>query len=295
MKPQPAILPGIPDVARYLSFNIRPGASSQATLDAVRSLDIADQIVVGVGEPLVSQWGKSVTGLRTFPALSGPGIQVPSTQHALWCWLLGGDQGAVAHRSIAITDALQDVFSLELSVNAFRHGDGALGLDLTGYEDGTENPTGEAAEAAAFVKEGKPHMSGSSFVAVQQWAHDLRRFESFSQSEQDHIIGRQKSDNEEIEDAPSSAHTKRTEQESFEPEAFVLRRSMPFSETGSEGLMFVAFGKSFDAFEAQLRRMAGLEDGVTDALFRFSRPVSGAYYWCPPVCEGHLDLQSVDT
>ena len=54
------------------------------------------------------------------------------------------------------------------------------------------------------------------------------------------------------------------------------------ADPGGEGLMFVAFGKSFDAFEAQLRRMVGLEDGVADAVFRFSRPTSGGYYWGPP-------------
>jgi len=54
--------------------------------------------------------------------------------------------------------------------------------------------------------------------------------------------------------------------------------------------MFVAFGASLDAFEAQLQRMAGLEDGITDALFRFTRPVSGAYFWCPALRRGHLDL-----
>jgi putative iron-dependent peroxidase len=61
--------------------------------------------------------------------------------------------------------------------------------------------------------------------------------------------------------------------------------------------MFVAFGKSFDAFEAQMRRMAGQEDGITDALFRISRPVSGAFFWCPPVREdargGRLDLRQI--
>ncbi|MOA55329.1 Dyp-type peroxidase family protein [compost metagenome] len=55
--------------------------------------------------------------------------------------------------------------------------------------------------------------------------------------------------------------------------------------------MFLAFGHSFDAFEAQLRRMAGLDDGIVDALFRFSRPISGGYYWCPPMHDGHLDLR----
>ena len=72
-----------------------------------------------------------------------------------------------------------------------------------------------------------------------------------------------------------------------------MRRSMPFAESTGEGLMFVAFGKSFDAFDVQLRRMAGLEDGVTDGLFQFSRPVSGGYYWCPPLDAGHLDLSAL--
>ncbi|TDI13601.1 MAG: peroxidase, partial [Acidobacteria bacterium] len=59
------------------------------------------------------------------------------------------------------------------------------------------------------------------------------------------------------------------------------------------GLVFVAFGRSFDAFEAQLARMVGVEDGVTDALFRFTRPVSGSYFWCPPVARGKLDLSAL--
>ena len=54
------------------------------------------------------------------------------------------------------------------------------------------------------------------------------------------------------------------------------------------------FGRTLDAFEVQLRRMVGLEDGITDALFRFSRPVTGAYYWCPPVLDGRLDLSALD-
>ena len=294
MNAQPSILPGVPVAARYLCFSLRADIAPKLSRDAVESIAIDETITVGLGESLVAHWGNTVEGLRTFPALSGPGVRVPSTQQALWCWLRGEDRGELVNRTIAIADSLQNVFRLETVVDAFKFGDGDLGLDLTGYEDGTENPTDNEAVEAAIVQANAPGIAGSSYVAVQQWVHDLRRFASFSQSEQDHIIGRRKSDNEEIEDAPLSAHTKRTEQESFEPEAFVLRRSMPFAEPGSEGLMFVAFGKSFDAFEAQLTRMVGLEDGVPDALFRFSRAVSGAYFWCPPVREGHLDLRAIE-
>jgi putative iron-dependent peroxidase len=293
MNAQPSILLGVPRVARYLSFSCQPSVSPAESSACVQALNIDEQMVVGIGEPLIALWGGAVDGLRTFPALSGPGVEVPSTQHALWCWLRGRDQGEVVTRSNAIVDSLQNEFRLEQVVDAFKYGEADLGLDLTGYEDGTENPTEDDAEAAAIVREGAHGMTGSSFIAVQQWVHDLRSFSALPQSEQDHIIGRRKSDNEEIEDAPQSAHVKRTEQESFTPHAFVLRRSMPFSGECGEGLMFVAFGKTLDAFEIQLRRMAGLEDGISDALFGFSRPVTGAYYWCPPVQSGRLALSAV--
>jgi len=294
MNIQPAVLPGVPRVARYLSFSLRPRATRAASMEVVRVLDIDEQMLVGIGAPLAACWDGSVDGLRTFPALSGPGVQIPSTQYALWCWLRGDDQGELVHRSNAIADSLNKTFRLEQVLDAFKYGDGELGLDLTGYEDGTENPTGDDAVAAAIVKDGAEGMDGSTFVAVQQWAHDLRDFSALPQMEQDHIIGRRKSDNAEIEDAPASAHVKRTEQESFTPAAFVLRRSMPWAGELGEGLMFVAFGSTLDAFEMQLRRMVGLEDGIPDALFRFSRAISGAYYWCPPVRDGAFDLRALE-
>jgi len=113
MNAQPSILPGAPRVARYLSFSNRPGAGSAASMELVRSLDIDDRMVVGIGEPLVAHCGGIVPELRTFPALSGPGVQVPSEQHALWLWLRGDDQGELVNRSISIADSLADGFRLE--------------------------------------------------------------------------------------------------------------------------------------------------------------------------------------
>ncbi len=167
------------------------------------------------------------------------------------------------------------------------------GLDLTGYEDGTENPENQAAIDAAIVNGKGSALDGSSFVATQRWLHDLDHFNNLSQAERDDIIGRRLSDNEELEDASVSAHVKRTAQESFDPEAFLVRRSMPWADATGMGLYFVAFGKTFDAFEAQLQRMVGLEDGITDGLFRFSRPLTGSYFWCPPVLNNHLNLGAV--
>jgi len=192
-------------------------------------------------------------------------------------------------------ESLGCVFTVQEIVDGFKIGSRPKGKDLTGYEDGTENPTGDAALEAAFVADSREGMNGSSFVAVQQWQHDMTCFRAKSQPEQDDIIGRRISDNSEIETAQPSAHVKRTEQESFTPEAFLLRRSMPFSGADAQGLHFVAFGHTLDAFEDQLRRMVGLEDGITDGLFQFSRASSGAYYWCPPVTGGRLDLSGAQS
>ena len=73
----------------------------------------------------------------------------------------------------------------------------------------------------------------------------------------------------------------------------MVRRSMPYINRREKGLLFIAYGESLDRYERVLRRMAGLDDGIVDGLFRFSRPATGSYYWCPPVAGGRVDLSSV--
>lgn len=287
---QSGILAAVPPLARHLFFSITAPERLGEALDALAPLVDGEEVVVGFGESLVLALDHKLADLRAFPALSGAGVDVPSTQHALWCWLRGDDRGVLLHRARAITAALAPALRLEQGTDTFRYD---TGRDLTGYEDGTENPEGDDAVAAAFVTGKAAGEDGGSFVAVQHWTHDLDHFAALPSAEQDNIVGRRKSDNEELEDAPESAHVKRTAQESFEPEAFVLRRSMPWAEGGAAGLLFVAFGRTLDAFEVQMRRMAGLEDGIADALFRFSKPVTGGYYWCPPLREGRLDLRAL--
>ncbi len=287
---QPGILAPVPKHARYLVFSLEPDADPRSALKALSDVMDSDKMVVGVGQSLVSALGSKITRLRTFPVQVGAGFEVPSTPSALWCWLRGEDRGELLHRSRLIEQTLMPDFMLDDVLDAFMYG---ASRDLTGYEDGTENPKGNDAIEAAFVSGQGPGMDGSSFVAVQQWLHDLDLFETMSPEQQDHTIGRRKGDNKELEDAPQSAHVKRTAQESFSPEAFILRRSMPWIEDTEAGLNFVAFGKSFDAFEALLNRMMGNEDGISDAMFTFTRPVTGYYFWCPPTKDGKLDFSAL--
>ena len=291
MNAQPGLLAEVPSHARYLTFRRRPAAADpRPALERLAALPVDEARAVGLGGSLAGELGRGIEGLRPFPAMEGKGLSVPSTPAALWCWLRGEDRGELIHASRLVRRTLVDAFEVDTVIDAFRH---LEGRDLTGYEDGTENPTGEDAVAVAVVSGRGEGLDGASFVAVQQWVHDLDRFESFGPAEQDEIIGRRRSDNEEMEDAPEAAHVKRTEQEAFDPPAYLLRRSMAWADAAREGLVFVSFSASLDPFEILLRRMTGADDGIPDHLFRFTRPVTGSYFWCPPVREGRIDLRAV--
>lgn len=281
---QPAILADRPPVGRTLLFRIAPQSDVPAALRRLQKGLSLDCGIVGIGEPLVMALQKSIDGLRTFPALSGPACSVPSTQEALCFLLRGPDRGIVFDLTQTIRELLGNAFLLVDSNDTFTyHG----GKDLTRFEDGTENPKGDDAAAAALRED------GSSFLVVQRWVHDLARFRDLDEEDREMLIGRRAESNEEIEDAPPSAHIKRTEQESFDPPMFMLRHSMPWASATQEGLEFLAQVKSLDVFEIMMRRMVGRDDGIVDGLFTFSRPVTGGYYWCPPAAGDRLDLTAL--
>lgn len=288
-EPQPGILGEPPPLARSLTFSLRTaGGVAAALMEYVRAIP-PDWATLGLGEPVTLLCAGRIAGLRTFPGLSGAATASPSTQGALWVLLRGNDPTETFKREAKVRDALAGAFELEDAASLFGF-DG--GRDLSGFQDGTANPKGAAADAAAIVR-GRGALDGSSFVAVQRWVHDLHRMAALSREAADAVVGRRLDTNELVVDAPASAHVKRTFQESFDPPAFLVRRSMPFSDREERGLEFIAYATSLDPFERQLRRMHGLDDGIVDGLFVFSRPVRGSYYWCPPLRSGKIDLSAL--
>jgi putative iron-dependent peroxidase len=285
---QPAILAPLARAGRFVTLSLLPDAPAGEVRTCLASLQVGPGTIVGLGEPLVRALGARVEGLHSFQAVCSAGSVFPSTQGALWLCFDGDDPGELVHRARAAITSLAPHFRVEEDLASFVYGSGR---DLSGYEDGTENPKQARAGEVALVAGGP--LAGSSFVAVQRWVHDLAHLERMSPKERDHVIGRERTSNVELPDAPPSAHVKRAAQESFAPAAFMLRRSMPWGDAREHGLYFVAFGASLDPFERVLRRMAGNEDGIADGLLRFSRAVTGGAYWCPPLRDGRLDLRAV--
>lgn len=291
---QAGILAPIPAHAEYLYFDLKADIGNidlQSCLLQLANLCDGERIVLGLSWRLCQRFQAKIPGLKEFSIASPVAEHSTSNSNAaLWCWLRAEDRGQLFHLQRQILTATASCFTLHSHIPAFCH---QGGRDLTGYEDGTENPVDQAALETAFVQNGGLDLDGSSFVVTQQWQHRFQVFEAMSNTAQDHTIGRRRTDNEELEEAPESAHVKRTAQEDFEPEAFVLRRSMPWVAEGEAGLMFVAFATSFEAFEAQFRRMLGNDDGIVDALFTISQPLNTHYFWCPPSESGQLKLEAL--
>jgi porphyrinogen peroxidase len=303
---QPGILAQVPLQAGYLFLSretgIKAELSQKVLMRLIRSLNIqpdpekarlgsASPHVLGLSAVFVQTLGGQIAGHRPFPTIDHAKVDLPVTQSDIVVWLRGSDQGELFHTMRQLCACTQGVFKVDDFVAAFKHREGR---DLSGFEDGTENPKGKLASHSALQDD------GSSFLALQLWEHEFGRFEAMSEKARNHAVGRDLRTNQELEAAPATAHVKRTAQESFAPEAFVLRRSMPWIKGQKAGLMFAAFGRSFDAFEAQLRRMSGAEDGKIDGLFNFTRPMGGGYYWCPPLdadgafCLSHLGLPEAE-
>lgn len=281
------ILAAVPPHATFLFLDRRSGVEAYEVLGELAGL--GPDVIWGLGPAFLASMGRTLEGVRPFPVCEGAAVPIPRTPADVVIRIHGDDPGEVLHRERAILAHLSTVEVVD-SVHGFQHGESR---DLTGYEDGTENPVGDAAVEVAFRAGGGDGIAGSSVLAIQRWVHDLDHFEAHTQAERDAMIGRDQHTNEELDDAPASAHVKRTAQEDFDPEAFLVRRSMPWRDHRGQGLVFVSFSATLDPFEAQLHRMVGLEDGTVDALFRFTRPVTGAVFWCPPHLDGAVDLRAL--
>jgi porphyrinogen peroxidase len=202
------------------------------------------------------------------------GFVMPATQHDAVLWLSGSAYDVVfdvARGAIAELHGVASVAS-ETSSWPYRHD-----RDLTGFIDGTENPTLIDAPEVALVPEGTPG-GGGTILLLQKWAHDAEAWESLPQADQELVIGRTKPDSLELDDKPAQSHVASTDQDTF---GKIFRRNMPYGTVTEHGTMFVGFCAEQRPLAAQLESMAGLNDGTRDALTRFTRPLSGAYYFVP--------------
>ena len=253
---------------------------------ALAAIEHDPKTVIGIGLPLAQALERPMAGLRAFPGYVPP---FPATQHAFWVFLAHGDASQLFDAGRALAARFRALLDVVDEVDAFVYRDGRDSQRLRGRDRKSQ---GRDAVRGRDHRWRGPGPRRRSFVAVQRWVHYLDVVDRLTAAERAAAVGRDQETDVELADAPESAHVKRTAQESFDPPAHILRRSMPYGGIREHGLNFVAFGESLDRFERQLRRMAGRDDGVSDGILAFTRAVSGAYYFCPPLRQGRCDLSA---
>jgi putative iron-dependent peroxidase len=207
------------------------------------------------------------------PIVGVDGFTMPATQHDAVLWISGSAYDVVFDVSCMALAELAGVAAVATETTSwpYRHD-----LDLTGFIDGTENPSLIEAPGYVVVPDGELG-AGGTILLLQKWAHSAQ-WQSLPLETQELVIGRRKSDSEELDDKPADSHVASTDQDRF---GKIFRRNTPYGSVTDHGTMFVGFCSRQRPLAAMLESMAGLAGGTRDALTLYTTPVSGAYYFIP--------------
>jgi putative iron-dependent peroxidase len=295
IEPQGVLTP-LTDTAIFLVLTVDPGAE-----DDVRDLltDVAGltrsvgfripegvlTCVVGIGSAL---WDRLFDGPR--PAVLHPFKKVVGARHVAvatpgdllfhvrarrmdLCFELAGQ----------LMDRLAGKVTLADEVQGFKYFDER---DLLGFVDGTENPTGSAAQNAVLVGEEDPDFAGGSYVIVQKYLHDLHAWNALPVEEQERAVGRTKLSDIELADdvKPANSHVALTTIVDNGTERQILRDNMPFGRPGAQefGTYFIGYARTPEVIERMLNNMfLGDPPGNYDRILDFSTAVTGSLFFVP--------------
>ena len=242
--------------------------------------------VVGIGSALWSRLfdGPRPAGLHEFREIVGARHTAVSTPGDLLFHIRAGRMDLCFELAAQLTNRLAGGAVVVDEVHGFRYFDER---DLLGFVDGTEDPTGEGAVAAAIIGEQEPEFTGGSYVIVQKYLHDLEAWNALSVEEQEGAVGRTKLSDIELPDdvKPANSHVAlNTIVDENGEERQIMRYNMPFGAVGTRefGTYFIGYARSPDVIEQMLTNMfIGKPPGNHDRLLDFSRAVTGGLFFVP--------------
>ncbi|POX62970.1 peroxidase [Streptomyces sp. Ru62] len=228
--------------------------------------------------------GPRPAGLHPFRELNGPVHRAVATPGDLLFHIRASRLDLCFALATEIMNRLRGAVTVQDEVHGFTYFDER---DLLGFVDGTENPTGPAAQAAVLVGEEDPRFTGGSYVVVQKYLHDLDAWEALPVEAQEKVIGRRKLTDVELPDdaKPADSHvavTTVTDADGNERE--ILRDNMPFGSVGRGefGTYFIGYARTPDVTETMLERMfLGTASASYDRILDFSTPVTGSLFFTP--------------
>ena len=302
-EPQPVLSP-LTAAAIFLVVGVEPGGeetvhdlladvSGLVRTVGFRIPDGGLTCVVGIGS---AAWDRLLSGprpaeLHPFEQLVGPRHTAPATPGDLMFHIRARRMDLCFELAGQLTRRLGTAATVLDEVHGFKYFDER---DLLGFVDGTENPGGRAALAAALVPADRdPGFAGGSYVITQKYLHDLTSWNRLPVEEQERVVGRTKLDNVELADEikPADSHVAlNTIVDENGEERQIVRDNMPFGRVGTAefGTYFIGYSGTPEVTELMLRRMfLGDVPGRTDRILEFSTAVTGTLFFVPDA--GFLD------
>ena len=114
-------------------------------------------------------------------------------------------------------------------------------------------------------------MPGGSYVLLQKYLHDLKKWDAVPTAEQEASVGRSKEPmtNSAKNVRLPDSHLGRVNVKENGAGLKIVRRSLPFGKiSGEHGLMFTSYCNTLHNIEVQLLNMFGDADGKTDLLLK---------------------------
>ncbi|NUP46933.1 MAG: Dyp-type peroxidase [Catenulispora sp.] len=263
------VLADLSGLARSVSYRV-PGPDLMA--------------VTGIG---ATAWDRLFGGgaprpahLHPFAELRGPRHHAPSTPGDLLLHLRATEFGPCWELARLIMARLEGAARVVDEVHGFGYFDRR---DLLGFVDGTENPTGDDARAAALDED------GGSYVIVQKYLHDMAAWNRLTTEQQERVIGRTKLDDVELSDADQAPDAHVALNQVTGPDGAqrqIVRMNMPFGSlaNGESGTYFIGYAADPAVTEQMLRNMfLGAPPGNTDRILEFSTAVTGGLFYVPPI------------
>ncbi|MBV9281392.1 MAG: Dyp-type peroxidase, partial [Chloroflexi bacterium] len=236
----------------YLEFDVHPDCDLTALIRLVadlrgpRGTTGGVNLVIGFRPELwravaPDELPSDVTGFNH--DLVGPdGYTMPATQHDLYISAAGHSYDPVFDTVHEAIQQLEGVASLQHEIRGWTYRDSR---DLTGFIDGTANPSLVLAPRWVLVEEDQPGAMGTVLL-IQKWVHHARAWEALPVEQQERVIGRTKLESIDLSEEVTgqTSHVARTTVEVDGEERKIFRRNTPYGRVEDHGTMFVGYNNS---------------------------------------------------
>jgi putative iron-dependent peroxidase len=291
------VLAPLTGAAIFMVLTINPGGEA-ATRDLLsdwaglqravgfRAPGLPLACVAGVGS---HAWDRLFTGprpaeLHPFPEIAGTVHRAVSTPGDLLFHVRHERMDLCFEFVTQAMNRLAGAVTVVDEVHGFRFFDER---DLLGFVDGTENPVGAQAAAAALVGDADPVFAGGSYVIVQKYLHDMAAWNALTVEDQEKAIGRSKLSDIEMPDDVKPANSHVALNTIIDPDGAqrqILRANMPFGEVGRGefGTYYIGYAATPGVTEQMLVNMfTGSPPGNYDRILDFSTPATGILFFVP--------------